>query len=92
MFFLSTHGCRYRELLKQGSNSVHFVYLKCSKELLQKRLLHRKHHYMQVDMLDSQLDALEEPSIKDYWVHVFNVTQATSVDEIIGYIFDLFAF
>jgi gluconokinase len=41
---------------------VAWVYLKGSRALLQSRLEHRTGHYMKAGMLDSQLDALEEPS------------------------------
>lgn len=42
--------------------SVIFIYLKGSKELIQKRLSDRTGHYMPPELLDSQFNDLEEPS------------------------------
>ena len=39
-----------------------FVYLKGSKELIKERMKKRHKHYMKIALLDSQFDALEEPS------------------------------
>jgi gluconokinase len=41
---------------------VTWVYLKGSAELIRSRLQHRADHFMKANMLDSQFDALEEPS------------------------------
>jgi gluconokinase len=41
---------------------ITWVYLKGSDALVRSRLRHRNAHYMKADMLDSQFDALEEPS------------------------------
>jgi gluconokinase len=51
----------YRDQLNLGSE-VEFVYLKGSYELILHRLKSRADHYMPSDLLDSQFDALEEPS------------------------------
>jgi len=50
----------YRDRLQVGPQ-VHFVYLKGELGLLSERLLQRPNHYMKEPMLQSQLDALEEP-------------------------------
>ncbi|WP_439488298.1 gluconokinase [Algoriphagus sp.] len=50
----------YRELLK-GKNSVHWIHLKGDKELIWRRMLARKNHYMKAGMLDSQFATWEEP-------------------------------
>jgi gluconokinase len=52
---------RYRRELA-GSVPITWVYLKGSPELIHSRLTERPHHFMKVDMLASQFDALEEPS------------------------------
>jgi gluconokinase len=52
----------YRDFLAAGRGEVVFVYLKGSFELMRERLLRRKGHYMPVDLLVSQFDALEEPA------------------------------
>jgi gluconokinase len=50
----------YREELRIAPE-VQFVYLKGSPPLLRQRLHARQGHYMTEQMLDSQLEALEEP-------------------------------
>ncbi len=50
----------YRELLK-GNNNVQWVHLKGDKELIWRRMLARKNHYMKADMLESQFATWEEP-------------------------------
>jgi gluconokinase len=51
----------YRECLGVDEQ-VRFVYLKASEDLLSKRLLERRGHYMKRQMLESQLATLEEPN------------------------------
>lgn len=50
----------YRALLAAGVR-ITWVYLKGSQELIRPRLERRTLHFMQADMLASQLEALEEP-------------------------------
>ena len=52
---------RYRDVLEKGV-IINWVYLKGSKELLTQRLQDRTTHFMKAGMLESQLDAFEEPS------------------------------
>ncbi len=51
----------YRDVLSPNGDVV-FVYLKGSKELIAERLDARKGHYMNPNLLQSQLDTLEEPT------------------------------
>ena len=51
----------YRNRLGIDQQSVLSVYLKGSPELLQERINLRTHRYMSKKLLDSQLNALEEP-------------------------------
>lgn len=65
---------KYRDQLRQKmgvetqdksigeQKSVLFIYLKGSKELINKRLSGRKGHYMPPELLDSQFKDLEEPT------------------------------
>ena len=66
---------KYRDVLGKGVairgphdadfaswGGIEWVYLKGSKDLLRSRLEQRSSHFMKADMLDSQFDALEEPS------------------------------
>jgi len=57
----------YRKLLASKSNTITWVYLKGSFELIQSRLEHREGHYMKSGLLQSQFDTLEEPN---YGIHI----------------------
>jgi len=52
----------YREVLRRGIDGLQIIYLKGSYELLWPRLADRRGHYMKSAMLQSQFEALEEPS------------------------------
>jgi len=56
---------KYRDLLSQGI-LVQWVYLKADREVLKERLKRRKGHFAGLDLLESQLETLQEPS--DAWV------------------------
>ncbi len=49
----------YRDVLRRGHESVWFVHVTASAELIQERLAKRKGHYMPASLLDSQLATLE---------------------------------
>ena len=51
----------YRNVLIQDPQNVKIVYLKGSFDLFAQRLKERENHFMKVEMLKSQFDALEEP-------------------------------
>jgi carbohydrate kinase (thermoresistant glucokinase family) len=51
----------YRELLGIDQEEVISIYLKGSYDLLQERLSQRSNHYMNANLLASQLDTMEEP-------------------------------
>ena len=51
----------YRDRLQSGSGQVIFVYLQGGYEVFHGRLLQRPDHFMNADMLQSQLHILEEP-------------------------------
>lgn len=52
----------YREQLRGHLANVQFVYLRGSFTVLWARLTQRSHHFMKVEMLESQLATLEEPT------------------------------
>ncbi len=52
---------KLRDILREGSDSVRFVYLRGSRELLRKRLEARTDHFMPASLLDSQFEDLEPP-------------------------------
>jgi len=51
----------YRSIVMPATDRVKLIYLRGSRELLHQRLATRVGHFMKPSMLDSQLDALEEP-------------------------------
>jgi gluconokinase len=52
----------YRERLRETSGGgLRFVFLKCSKEVLEERMRVRKGHFMPPSLLASQLATLEDP-------------------------------
>lgn len=51
----------YRAMLRRGLNTVDFVYLKGSFDLISKRLAERKGHFMPPQLLRSQFETLEIP-------------------------------
>ena len=52
----------YREMLGVDQKTVVTVFLKGDYDLLSERMQSRKGHYMNPNLLDSQLESLEEPS------------------------------
>jgi gluconokinase len=75
----------YRLQLSQANlQAVHFVYLKVSPKLLQKRLEQRQNHFMKMSMLNSQLNDLEEP--KADTALIVEIQTKTSPDVIAVYI------
>ena len=75
----------YRELITKSANEpVLYVYLQGSKELLQSRLSGREGHFMDANLLDSQLDTLETPSIDEFSFTVdIDASIADLVDQIV---------
>ena len=51
----------YRKLLGGSGPAICFIFLKGDRELIGRRLLQRRGHYMPPDLLDSQFAALEAP-------------------------------
>ena len=67
----------YRTTLLEGTSGVQLVYLKGSYDLIQSRMVGREGHYMKPHMLQSQFEALEEPS------RAWTVDVSLPVDEIV---------
>ena len=61
VFTSSALKASYRDILTAGDADPHFIYLKGSYDLLKERLENRAGHFFKAEMLQSQLDALEEP-------------------------------
>ena len=51
----------YQEYLRHHLDVVHYVCLRGSEELIEKRLVARKGHFMNPGLLDSQFEILEPP-------------------------------
>ncbi|RNL87565.1 gluconokinase [Halostreptopolyspora alba] len=49
----------YRQRLREGASSVHFVHLDGPRDLIADRLRQRSGHFMPVELLDSQMATLE---------------------------------
>jgi gluconokinase len=75
---------QYRELLAAGftKSEMRFVYLHAPTALIKERMKSRHHPYMNPDLLDSQLEALEAPS--DAWAISVAGTPEAAVEEIFG--------
>ncbi|MGB5941788.1 MAG: gluconokinase [Leeuwenhoekiella sp.] len=67
----------YREILSSTLDTVKWVYLDGSYDLILDRISDRKNHFMKAEMLKSQFDALEVP---EYGLHV---DIAPSIEEIV---------
>ena len=59
----------YRDRIRQWAPDVKFIFLDGDRELIHLRMTSRIGHFMQSDLLDSQLRTLERPSAdeKDVW-------------------------
>ena len=67
----------YRQQLLEGNEGVKIVYLKGSYDLIWSRISQRKDHYMKPEMLQSQFEALEEPT------NALTINVSLSVAEIV---------
>lgn len=68
---------RYRQQLLEENDSVRLIYLKGSYDLIRSRMSTREDHYMKPHMLQSQFDALEEPT------NALTIDISMSVDDIL---------
>ncbi len=53
---------KYREILEGTGNKVRWVFLEGSKQLISERMNAREGHFMPESLLESQFEALEQPS------------------------------
>ncbi|HEV2205018.1 MAG TPA: gluconokinase [Candidatus Acidoferrales bacterium] len=78
---------RYRETLRsqvRDAEAVRFVSLRATYEQIDARLRERRGHYMPESLLESQFDALEEPSASEALIVDASQTIPTVVNEIIA--------
>lgn len=52
---------QYRDQIREGNDSVHFLFLDGSQSLILERMRARKGHFMREGMVQSQFDVLERP-------------------------------
>lgn len=71
----------YRDHLRRLASNVRFIFLDGERELIRSRMAARAGHFMQLDLLDSQLSTLERPSAKEHDVLQVNTSQ--SVEELL---------
>lgn len=71
----------YRDYLRsEAGGPITFVYLQAGRELLSRRLVTRKGHFMKQSMLDSQIEALETPVDEP---DVLTLDASASIDSIV---------
>jgi gluconokinase/shikimate kinase len=74
----------YRDIINRRGHGVEFVYLAGSKELISHRLAARHGHFMPATLLDSQFEALQEPTPDEPAVRIdIGPPAATLADTII---------
>lgn len=72
---------KYRDIIRGENKHIHFIYLKGSFDVIQARLNNRHGHYQKTGMLQSQFDALEEPSSDEKEVYIVDIEQ--QLDDVI---------
>ncbi len=66
----------YRDLLRADNESMRFVYLKGSFDLIHDRITKRSHQYMPSSLLQSQFETLEEPQADEPDVFIVSIDQS----------------
>lgn len=64
---------QYRDLIREGNDSVKFLFLHGDFELVLQRMRQRKGHFMKEEMLKSQFDTLEVPKAEETDVLAVNI-------------------
>ncbi|PHM71772.1 gluconokinase [Xenorhabdus sp. KJ12.1] len=72
----------YRDILRSGNKNLSFLYMQGNFELIESRLKARKGHFFKPQMLISQFETLEEPTIDEKDVHFIDIKP--SLDEVIN--------
>ncbi|MDR0218208.1 MAG: gluconokinase [Enterobacteriaceae bacterium] len=71
----------YRDILRDGSQNLSFLYMRGDFDLIESRLKARKGHFQKSQMLISQFEALEEPTADEQDVHAIDIK--ANLDEVI---------
>ena len=72
---------KYRDIICDGNESVAFLFLHGDFDLVLQRMQNRKDHFMPVELLQSQFDALETPQHDE--PNVININIKGSFNEIV---------
>jgi gluconokinase len=72
----------YRDRIRQSVDGVHFVFLDGDDELIRSRMAARTGHFMQLDMLDSQLRTLERPAVDEKNIICVNIVHP--IDQLVA--------
>lgn len=72
---------KYRDLIRDSNESVKFLFLHGSFELVLERMKQRKGHYMKTEMLKSQFDTLEVPQADE--ADVIHISIDGSFEEVV---------
>lgn len=67
---------KYRDLIRADNENLHFIYLKGSYDVIEQRLKARHGHFQKSNMLQSQFDALEEPTSSEKDILIVNIEQS----------------
>lgn len=79
---------KHRESFRNLPFVVRFIYLNADKALIQARLTQRKNHFFSPKLLDSQIQALEEPTAWEYQQDTLKLNMQLSISEQITAISD----
>ncbi|QXO17556.1 MULTISPECIES: gluconokinase [Vibrio] len=71
----------YRDQIRDGNQSVTFVFLDGDKSLIIKRMQARQGHFMKTHMIDSQFAALQRPDNSE--TDVLNISIADDIDVVV---------
>ena len=72
----------YRDRIRSALPNLHFIFLDGDSELIRSRMASRKGHFMQLELLDSQLRTLERPTPDE--ADVIRVNTALPVPQIVA--------
>jgi gluconokinase len=72
----------YRDQIRRWAGNVRFIFLDGERELIRNRMASRAGHFMQLDLLDSQLRTLERPTDQEH--DVLRVDTSRPIDELLS--------
>jgi gluconokinase len=72
----------YRDQIRRWAAHVRFIFLDGERELIRNRMAERSGHFMQLELLDSQLRTLERPAAHEH--DVLRVDTSRSVEELLS--------